>query len=314
MDRNPAADSSCRSIILHGAQPIKPPACRRGKTRAPKTIPVDARRKHRLPQVPGPLVCADRASRPPRRVESSWVQRGSRPTSRSACFNSSPAPRRSPRPHGGGGRGSSEITFSVFDLDGRDSDVLFSSKLDLLVALNGQERVTWNETLRRRPPRDMHVVPRPEQSLRIWLEIGRSPESVLRAAELGPPMFPRNREWNAARLSARTRVDIVRPGRAPDGGQPADIAVPLHGFVGEADRDANATWHTSSACSKSDLLKLSADACSGWRRGRRRAEIILSVGPTVWLTRSFTCTSSSLAAENEPRTRTTLLVGQSKSR
>jgi alkanesulfonate monooxygenase SsuD/methylene tetrahydromethanopterin reductase-like flavin-dependent oxidoreductase (luciferase family) len=87
------------------------------------------------------------------------------------------------------GRGSSAITFSIFDLEERDYDMLFSSKLDLLLALNGQERVTWNGPHRRRALKDMLVVPRPEQPLRIWLGTGGSPESVLRATALGVPMF-----------------------------------------------------------------------------------------------------------------------------
>src|SRR3954469_23623018 len=87
------------------------------------------------------------------------------------------------------GRGSSAITFSMFDLDERDYDMLFSSKLDLLLALNSQERVTWSGPHCRRPLEDMLLVPRPEQPLRIWLGTGGSPESVLRAAKLAVPVF-----------------------------------------------------------------------------------------------------------------------------
>src|SRR5829696_10492239 len=47
------------------------------------------------------------------------------------------------------GRGSSAITFPIFDLDERDYDMLFSSKLDLLLALNRDEQVTWSGPHRR---------------------------------------------------------------------------------------------------------------------------------------------------------------------
>src|SRR5215211_1216019 len=87
------------------------------------------------------------------------------------------------------GRGSSAITFPIFDLDERDYDMLYGSKLELLLALNGHERVTWSGPHRRRPLEDTLVVPRPEQPLRIWLGTGGSPASVLRAVELGAPMF-----------------------------------------------------------------------------------------------------------------------------
>ncbi|MEB3422207.1 LLM class flavin-dependent oxidoreductase [Salipiger marinus] len=87
------------------------------------------------------------------------------------------------------GRGSSPITFPIFDEDENDYDMLFGSKLDLLVEMNRHEQVTWNGPHRRRPLQDMLVVPRPEQPLRIWLGTGGSPGSVMRAAELRLPMF-----------------------------------------------------------------------------------------------------------------------------
>jgi alkanesulfonate monooxygenase SsuD/methylene tetrahydromethanopterin reductase-like flavin-dependent oxidoreductase (luciferase family) len=60
------------------------------------------------------------------------------------------------------GRGSSAITFPLFDHDERDYDLLYSSKLELLLAINGQERVTWSGPHRQRPLTDALIVPRPE--------------------------------------------------------------------------------------------------------------------------------------------------------
>src|SRR4051794_21766309 len=57
------------------------------------------------------------------------------------------------------GRGSSDATFPLFDLDVRDYDTLFGSKLDLLLALNANDRVTWNGPHRRRPLDNTLVVP-----------------------------------------------------------------------------------------------------------------------------------------------------------
>jgi hypothetical protein len=87
------------------------------------------------------------------------------------------------------GRGSSDITFLLFNLDVRDYDMLYRSKLDLLLQLNNNERATWSGPHRQRPLDDTLVVPRPEQPLKIWLGTGGSPESVMRAVELGLPMF-----------------------------------------------------------------------------------------------------------------------------
>src|SRR5215212_1402688 len=65
------------------------------------------------------------------------------------------------------GRGSSGITFPLFDLDERDYDMLFRSKLELLLALNGHECVSWSGPHRHRPLNRTLVVPRPEQPLRV---------------------------------------------------------------------------------------------------------------------------------------------------
>jgi alkanesulfonate monooxygenase SsuD/methylene tetrahydromethanopterin reductase-like flavin-dependent oxidoreductase (luciferase family) len=62
--------------------------------------------------------------------------------------------------------------------------MLYRSKLDLLLKLNNQERVTWSGPHRQRPVEDKLVVPRPEQPLKIWPGTGGSPESVMRAVAL----------------------------------------------------------------------------------------------------------------------------------
>ena len=86
------------------------------------------------------------------------------------------------------GRGSSDITFPLFDLDVRNSDMLYRSTLELLIAANTHDRVTFSGP-DRQPLNDALIVPRPEQPLKIWLGTGGSTESVLRAVKLGLPMF-----------------------------------------------------------------------------------------------------------------------------
>ena len=140
------------------------------------------------------------------------------------------------------GRGSSDITFPLFDLDVRDYDVLYSSKLDLLRSVNQHERVTWSGPHRQRPLQDALVVPRPEQPLKIWLGSGGSPESVGRAVELGLPLFlgilgGSAEHW--ARYGSAYRDAWAQVGHLADA---ADIAVAVHGFVGEDDRTAKATY------------------------------------------------------------------------
>jgi alkanesulfonate monooxygenase SsuD/methylene tetrahydromethanopterin reductase-like flavin-dependent oxidoreductase (luciferase family) len=136
------------------------------------------------------------------------------------------------------GRGSSDITFPLFDLDVSEYDMLYRSKLELLLALNANERVTWSGPHRRRPLENALVVPRPEQPLRIWLGTGGSPESVMRAVELRLPMFlgilgGTPEHW--AQYGHAYRNAWAEVGHPAD---EADIAVAVHGFVADDDRRA----------------------------------------------------------------------------
>jgi probable LLM family oxidoreductase len=86
------------------------------------------------------------------------------------------------------GRGSFIESFPLFGYDLGDYDELFAEKLDLLLKLRANERVTWSG--RHRPPlRELGVYPRPVQNpLPIWIAVGGTPASVVRAAELGLPL------------------------------------------------------------------------------------------------------------------------------
>jgi probable LLM family oxidoreductase len=86
------------------------------------------------------------------------------------------------------GRGSFIESFPLFGYDLRDYDALFSEKLDLLLKINAQEKVTWQG--KHRPAiQNLGIYPRPYQDkLPIWIAIGGTPESIARAAMLGLPM------------------------------------------------------------------------------------------------------------------------------
>jgi len=86
------------------------------------------------------------------------------------------------------GRGSFIESFPLFGYDLRDYDALFEEKLDLLLKLREQERITWSG--RFRPPlRNQGVYPRPiQQPLPVWIAVGGTPESAVRAGSLGLPM------------------------------------------------------------------------------------------------------------------------------
>jgi probable LLM family oxidoreductase len=86
------------------------------------------------------------------------------------------------------GRGSFIESYPLFGYELEDYDKLFAEKLDLLLKLRANERVTWHgET--RASLNNIGVYPRPQQSLLpVWIAVGGTPQSVIRAANLGLPL------------------------------------------------------------------------------------------------------------------------------
>jgi probable LLM family oxidoreductase len=87
------------------------------------------------------------------------------------------------------GRGSFIESFPLFGYDLNDYDELFLEKLQLLIKLNGNEKISWHgkhmQTIN-----NLGVYPRPYQNkLPVWIAVGGTPESVVRAAQLGLPMM-----------------------------------------------------------------------------------------------------------------------------
>ena len=86
------------------------------------------------------------------------------------------------------GRGSFIESFPLFGYDLDNYDQLFMSKLDLLLKIRSSERVTWAGE-HRAALNDLGVYPRALQDpLPVWIAIGGTPQSVVRAATLGLPM------------------------------------------------------------------------------------------------------------------------------
>ena len=79
------------------------------------------------------------------------------------------------------GRGSSIESFPLFGYDLGDYERLFEEKTNLFAELVKGERVTWEGTTRS-GLQDQDVVPHLESPLPVWIGVGGSPESVIRAA------------------------------------------------------------------------------------------------------------------------------------
>ncbi|HXS58088.1 MAG TPA: LLM class flavin-dependent oxidoreductase [Hanamia sp.] len=87
------------------------------------------------------------------------------------------------------GRGSFVESFPLFGYDLEDYDELFTEKLELLLKLNKNEKLSWKG--KHRPSfNDLGVYPRPyQQSIPVWLAAGGTPASAVRAATLGMPLM-----------------------------------------------------------------------------------------------------------------------------
>lgn len=90
----------------------------------------------------------------------------------------------------GVGRGSFIESFPLFGYDLKDYNQLFEEKLDLLLNINNNEVVNWKGKLRA-PVIDQTVYPRAVNNgrLPVWIAVGGTPESVVRAGKLGLPLI-----------------------------------------------------------------------------------------------------------------------------
>ena len=86
------------------------------------------------------------------------------------------------------GRGSFIESFPLFGYDLRDYEKLFTEKLELLIKLREAEKITWAGKFRA-PLDNLGIYPRPvQEKIPIWVAVGGTPESAIRAATLGLPM------------------------------------------------------------------------------------------------------------------------------
>ena len=134
------------------------------------------------------------------------------------------------------GRGSFTESFPLFGFELDQYEALFEEKLDLFAALISQPTVTWSGRLR--PPLDNQRVfpPIENGSLKTWIGVGGSPESVVRAARYGLPLMLAIIGGDPNRF--RPYVDLYH--RALDQlGQPMlPIGVHSPGYVADSDEQA----------------------------------------------------------------------------
>jgi len=151
------------------------------------------------------------------------------------------------------GRGSFIESFPLFGYSLSDYDELFSEKLDLLLAIRDNERVTWSG--KHRPPlSDQAIYPRPEQDpLPVWVGVGGTPESIVRAATRGLPVALAIIGGNPDRFSFL--ADLHRSTLVESGYDPTDVplAVHAHGFIGDDSEQAADEYYPSYAVAMSTI-------------------------------------------------------------
>jgi probable LLM family oxidoreductase len=143
------------------------------------------------------------------------------------------------------GRGSFIESFPLFGYDLDDYDSLFAEKLELLLAIRDSERVTWSGR-HRAPLNDATVWPRPVQDpLPIWVAVGGTPESVVRAGTLGLPLTLAIIGGQPERFVPL--VDLYREAFVAGGGSLSDarVAINTHAFVGETSAAADSAFAAS---------------------------------------------------------------------
>lgn len=136
------------------------------------------------------------------------------------------------------GRGSFTESFPLFGNNLKDYHTLFAEKLELLLQLNKSEKVSWKG--HHRPSIDNRgVYPRPYQKeLPVWVAVGGTPESVVRAANYGLPMALAIIGGMPARFVPFT--DLYKQTYQKAGHDPAklQLAINSHGYIADDSQKA----------------------------------------------------------------------------
>ena len=128
------------------------------------------------------------------------------------------------------GRGAFRESFPLFGADLADYDALFAEKIELLLKLDAGSLVDWRGRFRT-PLRQAEISPRPVGKLSIWIGLGGTPESALRAGTLGLPVVLANISKPPAALAPQ--IAAYRERYEAAGHDPAaqKVAVATHVYL-----------------------------------------------------------------------------------
>ena len=134
------------------------------------------------------------------------------------------------------GRGSFTESFPLFGYDLQEYDALFAEKLGLLLELREQERVRWSGR-HRAALTGQGVYPRPVQApLPVWVAVGGTPQSAVRAGALGLPMALAIIGGMPERF--KPFAELHRAGAREAGHGSLPLSINSHGFIAETSQRA----------------------------------------------------------------------------
>lgn len=126
------------------------------------------------------------------------------------------------------GRGAFIESFPLFGYNLEDYEELFDEKIQLLLALRDNEVVTWQGRLRP----SLHealIAPRTfQEQLPVWIGVGGTPQSAMRAGILGTPMFM---SFFQSPDPGRRLVELYHRAAASAGHDPASLKMASGGHV-----------------------------------------------------------------------------------
>jgi probable LLM family oxidoreductase len=172
------------------------------------------------------------------------------------------------------GRGSFVEAFPLFGLELEDYDSLFAEKLDLLLKIREHTHVHWSGQ-HRAALTGQGVYPRPLQNpLPVWLGVGGTPGSFIRAGVLGLPLMVAIIGGEPHRF--RPLIDHYRQAGLRTGHSPDQLKVGVHslGYVADSSTTAEDEFFPGYAQSFTEIGKE-----RGWPP-MTRAHFDAQLGPT----------------------------------
>ena len=136
------------------------------------------------------------------------------------------------------GRGSFIESYPLFGYSLDDYDELFSEKLQMLLAIRESEKITW-QGKHTQSLNNIGVYPRPIQNpLPVWIAVGGTPQSVVRAGTLGLPLAIAIIGGSPARFVQF--ADLYRESARRAGHDPSKLQLSInsHGLIADSSQEA----------------------------------------------------------------------------